>query len=342
MGRTRCQPDGYVDRGTDSAQGEGRERDSRSCGSVASVATLAHCRDEKDDGERPDATANQHPAKTDEWTVAEEVATMRVLRVLVLARDDPSIPVYLSRVVRRRDTDVVAVVAVGTARKLSSLRYLWERMRVRGVRAFLLKGLQMGLYRVLDRIDGTIGLQGFTTVLGIPLRRVRNIKSKTFLDWVRDLHPDVILSVTCPKIIGKELLDIPPLGCINMHCAVLPDGRGRDPAFWSLYRGHKWTAVTVHYMDEEMDNGEILAQDMLEIRDSDTVESLYQQIAEVGAGTIARVLDCIGTGRERRLPNDKGKATWFGVPTRRDVRELGKRGKSLIGLWDCWGVVRRR
>jgi len=267
---------------------------------------------------------------------------MRVLRVLVLARDDPSIPVYLSEVVQRQDISVVAVVAVGTSRKLSSLKYLWERMRVRGMRAFLLKGLQMGLYRVLDRIDGTIGLQGFTTVLGIPLHRVRNIKSKAFLDWVRTQRPDVILSVTCPKIILRELLDIPPLGCINMHCSILPDGRGRDPAFWSLYRGHKRTAVTVHYMDEEMDNGEILTQDMLEIRDSDTVESLYQQIAKVGAGTIARVLDCIGTDREKRLPNDKGRATWFGIPTREDVRELGKRGRSLIRVRDCWAVVRRQ
>jgi len=69
------------------------------------------------------------------------------------------------------------------------------------------------------------------------------------------MKPDIILSVTCPKIIGREILEIPPAGCINVHCSILPKGRGRDPAFWSLYQGHKRTAVTIHYMDEEMDRG---------------------------------------------------------------------------------------
>ena len=261
------------------------------------------------------------------------------MRILILTRDDPvSTPVYLRRVIMERSKDVVAVIAVDTAP--IGLSYLRKRLNVRGFRASVLKWTQIKLCQLMNAVRH-VSLSALTTDYRIPLIHVKSIKTRRFIQMVRDMKPDIILSVTCPKLIGRELLGIPPLGGINYHCSILPKGRGRDPAFWSLYQGHKWTAVTIHYMDEEMDNGDIILQNYIPIRTTDTVESLYKRIAVVSAGAITSALDDIEAGTNKRLPNDKNEATYFDVPAKDDIVRLNRRGKSLIGLADCFAIVGR-
>lgn len=265
------------------------------------------------------------------------------MRILILTRQDPiSVPVYLGKLAKDRSAGIVAIVAVSAPPYLTRLSFLGKRLKELGVKDALLKALHIYIGSLLNLIGRFVALKRFYSLeslaknYGIPLYHIDNIKTEEFYKFVRGLKPDIILSVTCPKLIKKELLDIPPLGCINVHCSLLPEGRGNDPAFWSLYQGHKVTGITIHYMDEEMDNGDIISQTVFAISPKDTLESLYRKIAKVSANAIVSVLDDVEKGIAQRLPNDKERATYFGVSRKGHIYQLRRQGRKLIRLKDCF------
>ena len=193
----------------------------------------------------------------------------------------------------------------------------------------------------MDTISHFIKLGRFYSVsslareYSVPIHYTDNIRTAEFLEFVRNLEPDILISVACPKIFPESILDIPRLGCINVHCSLLPKGRGLDPGFWPLALGHTETGITIHYMDDKIDNGDIISQKTIPIHPNDSVESLYRRIARVSTNLIVNSLDEIEKGTAVRFPNRKDEATYYGIPTKNDIQQLNKLGKRLIRFADC-------
>ena len=129
--------------------------------------------------------------------------------------------------------------------------------------------------------------------------KVRN--NPEFIDEIKSLNPDVICVVAYGKILPKELLEIPKLGCINVHGSLLPQYRGAAPIQWAVLNGDKTTGITTMYMDEGMDTGDMILKQEVEIGEDETTGELWNRLAKVGGELLAETLEKIEQGTAPRI-----------------------------------------
>lgn len=130
-----------------------------------------------------------------------------------------------------------------------------------------------------------------------PLKVRNNIE---FLDEIKNLKPDVICVVAYGKILPKELLDIPRLGCINVHGSLLPQYRGAAPIQWAVLNGDKETGITTMYMDVGMDTGDMILKEKVEIGENETTGELWDRLSKIGANLLVKTLKQIEDGTAPR------------------------------------------
>ncbi len=133
-----------------------------------------------------------------------------------------------------------------------------------------------------------------------------------FIDLIRKLAPDLILSFYYRRILSRELLAIPRLGGINLHGSLLPKYRGRSPVNWVLVNGESETGVTLHYMVEKADAGDIIAQRRVLIDREDTALSLFRKMTVAAAKLLKETYPLIKAGTAPRTPQDSQSASIFG------------------------------
>jgi len=129
-------------------------------------------------------------------------------------------------------------------------------------------------------------------------------------DVLQSLKPDLIVVVAFGQILPKAILDLPPLGCINLHPSLLPKFRGAAPVQRAIIDSEKETGVTVMFMDEGEDTGDIILQEKLKIEISDSAEFLSQKLADMGARLIQETLRLAQGGAIPRQPQDHSKASY--------------------------------
>lgn len=144
---------------------------------------------------------------------------------------------------------------------------------------------------------------------GIKVLQPQKLKDPAFLDELARLRPDLIVVVAFGRILRPEVLQLPRLGCINVHASLLPKYRGAAPIAWAIIKGEKQTGVTTFKMDEGMDTGDIYFQEAVEIKPSDTAGSLAIRLSEVGARLLLRTVEGIEAGALTPIPQDHTQAT---------------------------------
>ncbi len=149
----------------------------------------------------------------------------------------------------------------------------------------------------------------------IPVLEPSDINARKFIEAIASFSPDVIFSFYFRKIFSKELLNIPPKGCINLHGSLLPRYRGRAPVNWVLLNGETETGVTLHFMTEKVDAGAIVAQQRIAIQPDEDALSLTKKIATVGATLLMKLVSILHQGKPKAIAQDEAKATYFGKRT---------------------------
>jgi len=127
---------------------------------------------------------------------------------------------------------------------------------------------------------------------------------------ILDLNPDIIITCAYGQIVPKEVLDYPRLGCINVHASLLPYHRGGAPIHRAIINGDKVSGVTIMYMGEGMDSGDIITQSEVEILDTDTAESLFDKLSILGSELLLNTLPSIINGTNERIKQDDSIATY--------------------------------
>ncbi|MGI5817777.1 MAG: methionyl-tRNA formyltransferase [Armatimonadota bacterium] len=163
----------------------------------------------------------------------------------------------------------------------------------------------------------------------VPAEEVADINAPEFLERLRRIGADLVISVSSPQIFRAELLTLPPMGCVNVHAGPLPRYRGMLPTFWVLYEGEPETAVTVHLMNEKLDDGPILLQEAVPIREGETQASLMRRCKIVGARLLSRAIDLLEAGEPQTRPNPRAEATYYSFPTPEQARQFRAAG----GRW---------
>ncbi len=123
-----------------------------------------------------------------------------------------------------------------------------------------------------------------------------------FIEEMKLLEPDVICVVAYGKILPQEILDIPRLGCINVHGSLLPKYRGAAPIQWAVLNGDKTTGITTMYMDIGMDTGDMILKEEVEIGPDETTGELWEKLSKVGGELLVKTLEQIENGTAPRIP----------------------------------------
>jgi methionyl-tRNA formyltransferase len=156
--------------------------------------------------------------------------------------------------------------------------------------------------------------------LGIPVQQPLKIREPAAIDSLRAVRPDLVIVVAYGQILPKSVLEIPRLGCVNVHTSLLPRWRGAAPIQYAILHGDRETGVTTMYMDEHMDTGDIILQRAQLIRDDDTSATLHDRLAKLGAELLVETVGLIAEGKAPRAKQDETRATY----AKKIVKEDGR------------------
>lgn len=153
------------------------------------------------------------------------------------------------------------------------------------------------------------------------------ISSTEALDPLRDLHPDVLVVCAYGQILPPEVLELPRLGCLNLHASLLPRHRGASCIQAAIRAGDTETGMTLMWMDRGLDTGDILLARSLIIGEEETAGELHDRLAELAPGLLVEGLDLLEAGRAPRHPQDSSRATY--------APKLGKEDGRIDWSWSA-------
>lgn len=208
-----------------------------------------------------------------------------------------------------------------------------ERIVFMGTASFSLAVLKMLIeedYNIVGVVTQPDRYVGRKKVLTMPDVKVEALKYdipviqpariKEDYQAVADLKPDLIITAAYGQIVPQAVLDIPRLGCINVHASLLPLYRGGAPVHQAIIDGQEKTGVTIMYMVKKMDAGDMIAQKETPILEDDTVGILYDRLSDLGAELLKETLPDILKGTNQRIPQDENLVTYAPTLSREDER----------------------
>ena len=177
---------------------------------------------------------------------------------------------------------------------------------------------------------------------GIPVFQPERIR-KTGVEDLRSLKPDLCVTAAFGQILSQEILDIPPMGNINVHASLLPKHRGAAPIAYAIMAGDAKAGVTTMMMDAGIDTGDILLQEETGIAESETCGELTARLSEIGAELLIRTIRAMEAGSLKRIPQDEAEMTYDPMMTKelgrpdwnRDAAEI----RGLINGLNPWPCV---
>lgn len=151
---------------------------------------------------------------------------------------------------------------------------------------------------------------------GINVLQPEKIRTGEFYRQLEALKPDLYVTVAYGRILPQDILELPPLGCINVHGSLLPKYRGAAPIQWSVINGEKVTGITTMYTDIGMDTGDMLLKQEVEIPDQMTAGELHDCLSLLGAQVLGETLECLKAGTLKREKQAEEEATYAPMMTK--------------------------
>ena len=259
------------------------------------------------------------------------------MRIVLVTQEDPFyLPPALDAFCQARRKDVVGLIILpafnerltATAGRLYEFYGPWDFLRL---------GMRYAGAMVANRLNGVRAVtrpysaHDVARRHGIPIRRPAKINAPEFIEVLRTtIRPDLLVSIAASQILRKGVLQTPPLGCINLHSAPLPRYQGMMPNFWTMVEGEREAAVTVHYMVEKLDAGDIVLQRAVPILPGDSLHDLMVRSKVVGIEALLEAVAQIERGTVAPRPMDGSRATYFSFPKRADAQRLRRMGRALL------------
>ena len=151
---------------------------------------------------------------------------------------------------------------------------------------------------------------------GIPVYQPEKVKDPAFVEILRNLQPEVIVVIAFGQILSRDILDLPPYGCINIHASLLPKYRGAAPIQWAVIDGEKETGVTTMMMDVGLDTGDMLEKTIIPLDPKETGGSLFDKLSQAGGPLILSTLEKLKAGTAVRTPQTDEDSTYAKMLTK--------------------------
>ena len=157
----------------------------------------------------------------------------------------------------------------------------------------------------------------------------KHINHKDSVSKIKQLKPDLLLSILGNQIFKEPIINLAPKGCLNLHTSLLPLYRGLMPTFWVLKNNEKYTGVSVFFVEKGIDSGPIVVQKKVEIGNR-SQEELIIYTKKIGMEAIAEAIDLIEHDKVKLIENDESKKTYYTFPTKQDVTIFKENGKKFF------------
>ncbi|TKJ38110.1 MAG: hypothetical protein CEE38_04960 [Planctomycetes bacterium B3_Pla] len=260
------------------------------------------------------------------------------MRIIILTQNENLyLPRSLAAVCRALNSELVCIVASpAMSTHGGALQGFIKHLRLFGLKGTMTMGSHVIRARFVSIFyhpgpdSSFYSIKQVANTFSVPYHKIRKVKNDQLHHLLDKYKPDLLVSMSCPQIIGKRIRDRIPLGCINVHGAPLPRYRGLMPAFWALRNGETKTAVSVHDLGARLDDGDIILQREVKILPEDTWDSLVCKTKKAGAQALIDAVQQIKEGTVKRKPNPDSEATYFSFPTARDHRAFLKAGRRFF------------
>lgn len=175
---------------------------------------------------------------------------------------------------------------------------------------------------------------------GIEVLQPEKIKTREFIEQIRALKPDLLITAAYGKILSKDLLDVPVHGCINVHGSLLPAYRGAAPINWAVINGESKTGITTMFTDVGLDTGDMLLKKELVIGPDTTVGELHDKMAVLGAEVLKETLLELRKGTLERIPQEDNASTYAPMMSKElgliDWNKTAREIHNLVRGTDPW------
>lgn len=248
------------------------------------------------------------------------------MRIVFLTTSDPLyLPVFFEKVLSTSHNEAFVFSVPPLYGKQSSLDAALRFYRTFG--AWSVCGLA---WRVaMARVRGQ-SIQSVCQLHSAAYEEAADVNSPEFIQKLREIGPEVIVSVSCPQLFKPELLGVSKLGVLNVHGALLPNYRGVLPAFWMLAAGEKTAGVSVHFVNEQIDAGDLCGQREIPIEPRDSLDSFLRRSKKAAAELLLDVLQQLRGGEIERRPLNLAEGSYYSWPTAEDYRHFRLAGRRLF------------
>lgn len=255
------------------------------------------------------------------------------MNILIITQDEifylPEHMLYLLDELPHHGINVVGTIILGQSPfgvKNSFFEKVVETNSIFGYKFFLYYSFKFAVRRLTGKtIKNVFKLKNIEII-----NLIHSINHRDSLSIIKSYKPDVIVSIAANQIFKKDLLSLPPKGCINLHTALLPKYRGLMPAFWALKNNEDKIGVSVFMMDEGIDSGPLLIQKEFRVPQDDTLEVVIQKTKKMGMDAIIEALEKLKNGTYEVYENKKEAATYYSFPTKEDVKGFLATGRKLF------------
>jgi methionyl-tRNA formyltransferase len=223
---------------------------------------------------------------------------------------------------------------------LAGLLYLLKRTGLRFVGRKALELFQSRataiIFRLIGRKPKIHSLRDIRKLYHVPVIGSTDVNSPETMAPIKTWQPDLVISIYLNQLIKRNLIDLPTQGTLNIHPALLPRNRGLWPYFWVIANGEKETGVTIHWVDEKFDTGDLLLQEKITIEPGDTLTSLQYRSALVGTDMLVKAVNLVAEGAPPRIPQDNGPTSYHSYPKPADQRRFRQQGGQYGTIFELW------
>jgi methionyl-tRNA formyltransferase len=229
-----------------------------------------------------------------------------------LTTDDPIyLPSFFERVLSKRAADTQAVYIVPPLyKKQTPMQAAWRYYRTFGANVFVRLGVEVLRAKAKRQNIASICAQ-----YGVKCEEIADVNAPEFLNQLRQEEPELLISVSCPQIFKKPLIELPSKGILNIHGAILPQYRGVMPSFWMLANEEKQAGVTIYFVNEKIDAGEVCGQRIFEIQQRESLDHFIRRSKAIAADLLGEVLDKVERGNPALRPINLAEGSYFSWPT---------------------------
>ena len=204
-----------------------------------------------------------------------------------------------------------------------------------GAKGFIIKFIQVCVCNILSFFENfftfsrSYSLSNIAKKYDIPVYHFSKLNDPELIRLLKSIAPDLIIS-SQGHYLSRQILKIPKYGCINKHAGLLPKYRGAYPVFWAMLNDECKIGVSIHFINDKIDGGDIIIQEQIMISKTDTFEEIYSKVIKITPDLFVKAIDAIQNNNIVVIENNDKNSSYYSFPEKNDIVKFREKGLRII------------